>query len=81
MISTIRNVPLTEISNLKKLGSSNMESIHYRVLVVDDEEPIRKLIATMLSQQGHQCITASNGIELQRSFNLTQPYSPELTHR
>ena len=40
-----------------------MESIHYRVLVVDDEEPIRKLIATMLSQQGHQCITASNGIE------------------
>jgi DNA-binding NtrC family response regulator len=31
--------------------------------VVDDEEPIRKLIATMLSQQGHQCITASNGIE------------------
>lgn len=63
MISTIRNVPPTQISNMKKLGSLNMESIHYRVLVADDEEPIRKLIATMLSQQGHQCITASNGIE------------------
>ena len=63
MISTIRNVPPTQISNLKKLGNLNMESIHYRVLVADDEEPIRKLIATMLSQQGHQCITASNGIE------------------
>jgi CheY-like chemotaxis protein len=40
-----------------------MESIHYRVLVADDEEPIRKLIASLLSTKGHQCVTASNGIE------------------
>jgi diguanylate cyclase (GGDEF)-like protein len=59
----LRNVPLTEISNLTKLGNSNMESTHYRVLVVDDEEPIRKLLANMLSLKGHQCVTANNGIE------------------
>ncbi|MGZ6239554.1 MAG: response regulator, partial [Syntrophales bacterium] len=59
----LRNVPLTEISNLKKLGSSNMGSTHYKILVVDDEEPIRKLIATILSQKGHQCVTADNGLE------------------
>jgi diguanylate cyclase (GGDEF)-like protein len=63
MISTIRNVPLTEISNLKKLGSSNMESTHYKILVVDDEEPMRKLIVSLLSTKGHQCVTASNGLE------------------
>jgi len=63
MISTIRNVPLTEISNLKKLGSSNMVSTHYKILVVDDEEQMRKLIASLLSTKGHQCITARNGLE------------------
>ena len=40
-----------------------MESVHYRVLVVDDKEPIRKLIGTMLSLRGHQYVTANNGIE------------------
>jgi len=40
-----------------------MESTHYKILVVDDEEPIRKLIATILSQRGHQCVTADNGLE------------------
>lgn len=40
-----------------------MESSHYRVLVVDDEEPIRKLIANILSLKGHQYVTANNGIE------------------
>ena len=40
-----------------------MESIHYRVLVVDDEEPIRKLIASILSLKGHQYVTANNGME------------------
>ncbi len=33
----------------------------YKVLVVDDEEPIRKLIVALLSGQGHECVTASSG--------------------
>ena len=40
-----------------------MKSSLYKVLVVDDEEPIRKLIVTLLAQKGHQCIAVSNGFE------------------
>jgi diguanylate cyclase (GGDEF)-like protein len=40
-----------------------MESTHYKILVVDDDEPIRKLIVSLLSPRGHQCVTADNGRE------------------
>jgi diguanylate cyclase (GGDEF)-like protein len=40
-----------------------MESTHYKILVVDDEEQMRKLIASLLSTKGHQCVTANNGLE------------------
>ena len=40
-----------------------MECVHYNVLVVDDEEQMRTLIAMTLSQKGHQCVTAKNGHE------------------
>ena len=36
---------------------------HYRVLVVDDQEPMGKLVAVLLARLGHQCITARNGAE------------------
>jgi CheY-like chemotaxis protein len=35
----------------------------YRVLVVDDEEMIRRLIVRILSKQGQHCETASHGFE------------------
>ncbi len=34
-----------------------------RVLIVDDEEPVRKVIAVVLSQLGHHCQTAAGGEE------------------
>jgi len=40
-----------------------MESTHYKILVVDDDEPMRKLVVSLLSPRGHQCITASSGRE------------------
>jgi diguanylate cyclase (GGDEF)-like protein len=40
-----------------------MESTHYKILVVDDEEPMKKLIVSLLSAKGHQCVTANNGRE------------------
>lgn len=40
-----------------------MKPSHYKVLVVDDSELLRDLIVTLLSTKGHQCITASNGVE------------------
>ena len=33
------------------------------VLVVDDNEPMRETIASILSDKGHQCESAENGIE------------------
>jgi diguanylate cyclase (GGDEF)-like protein len=52
-----------ELLNLKTLKSLNMKSSHYKILVVDDEEATRKLIVDLLSQKGHQCLTANNGLE------------------
>jgi diguanylate cyclase (GGDEF)-like protein len=40
-----------------------MESTYYKILVVDDEESMRKLIVDFLSRKGHQCFAATNGRE------------------
>ena len=63
MRSAIRNVPLTQVSHLEGIGSPNTESSHYNILVVDDEEQIRKLIASLLATKGHHVTTARNGLE------------------
>jgi CheY-like chemotaxis protein len=34
-----------------------------RILVVDDEEPLRTLVARGLSLDGHSCLTAADGAE------------------
>ena len=35
----------------------------YNVLVVDDEEPVRKLVTTLMSRRGHQCFHATDGVD------------------
>ena len=35
----------------------------YTILVVDDEELIRKLVSSILSNLKHTCITANNGVD------------------
>lgn len=40
------------------------------ILVVEDEESIRKLVATVLQEQGYHVITASNGNEALRNLQL-----------
>ena len=35
----------------------------YNVLVVDDEEGVRKLVATLMSRRGHQCFQATDGVD------------------
>ena len=35
----------------------------YRVLIVDDEEPVSNLIVSLFSKYGHSCETAKDGIE------------------
>ena len=45
--------------------AKNLEKEHpkYSILVVDDEQPIRDLIATFLSKLGHSCFTAIDGVD------------------
>jgi CheY-like chemotaxis protein len=38
------------------------ESPKYTILVVDDEELIRKMVVTFLSKLGHSCLTAIDGV-------------------
>ncbi|MBM4340023.1 MAG: response regulator [Deltaproteobacteria bacterium] len=35
----------------------------YKILIVDDEKPIRELLVSFLSSSGHQCETANTGKE------------------
>jgi DNA-binding response OmpR family regulator len=55
-------------SNSKE-ESQSKKPYNYKVLVVDDEEAMRKMMITLLSRLGHQCITASNGIEALKIIN------------
>jgi DNA-binding response OmpR family regulator len=41
----------------------NLKPSQYKVLVVDDEAPMRELIVRLLSWKGHRCVTACNGLE------------------
>lgn len=40
-----------------------MANRSYKILIVDDELPIRGLLVSLLSSSGHQCETAGNGKE------------------
>ena len=35
----------------------------YKVLIVDDEEMVRKFLVSLLSQYGHSCEIAKDGLE------------------
>jgi putative nucleotidyltransferase with HDIG domain len=46
-----------------------------KILVVDDEEPIREVVSTLLEAQGFHCMTASNGRAAQE---LAPKFLPDL---
>jgi len=52
-----------ELQTNKEEGNQKEKLSNYKVLVVEDEEPLRKIVVAFLSRHGHQCITASNGVE------------------
>jgi DNA-binding NtrC family response regulator len=58
-----------EESNHKRKDGHQRNLSNYKVLVVDDEEPMRKMMSTLLLKIGHQCITASNGLEALNKLN------------
>jgi len=60
-------------------------SSKYKVLVVEDEEPLAKIVVAFLSRQGYECVTASNGVEalnkiLQNKFDavITDIVMPQM---
>jgi len=61
-----------ELLNFKTLESSNLKSSAYKVLIVDDEESMRNFMATLLSQRGHQCQTAMNGLDALDKISKTE---------
>lgn len=52
-----------ELEKNKEEGNQREKLSNYKVLVVEDEEPLRKVVVAFLSRHGHQCVTASDGIE------------------
>jgi CheY-like chemotaxis protein len=42
------------------------------ILVVDDEEPLRRLMARVLEQAGYRCLTAGDGVPALRLFELSR---------
>lgn len=59
--------PNTESPALARKGSTTNRP-KFRVLVVDDDGPMRRLIADLLSEHGYQCMTARNGMEALNQF-------------
>jgi len=46
-----------------------------KILIVDDEEPIREVVSTMLEAQGFQCATANNG---RVALEMIPKFAPDL---
>jgi len=74
-----------EVGNNEGKEDQKKELSKYQILVVDDEEPMRKLIFKLLSNQGYRCIEANNGIEalnkaIQNKFDavITDIVMPEM---
>ena len=44
-----------------------------KILLVDDEEYIRRLYSEELSEEGYEVVTVATGHDLLRKINLTQP--------
>lgn len=52
---------------------SNLESHKEKILVVDDEASIRRILETRLSMIGYDVVTASDGEEALKTFRLSAP--------
>ena len=45
-----------------------------RILIVDDEEPIREIVASMLTMAGYKCQQASSGVEALAILNSGEEF-------
>lgn len=55
------------------INSKQSLEIPWRILVVDDEASIRRIVAFRLQEDGYQVLTATNGVEALEIFNQNLP--------
>lgn len=53
--------------------SKEQGQIKWKILVVDDEPAIRRIIAFRLEEKGYEVITAANGVEALETYNQNLP--------
>ncbi len=57
---------LDDIQPAEELGPGRAEGVrasrNYRILVVDDEAPVRELLRRWLTNDGYDCVTAASGV-------------------
>ena len=51
----------------------NASALQTKILIVDDETEIRELVTGVLEMEGHQVVTASNGMEAMERLEKDQP--------
>ena len=60
-------------TTLLNAGAKQLDQIAWKILIVDDEAAIRRIVAFRLQQGGYQTLSASNGVEALETFNQTFP--------
>lgn len=65
-------ITATQVS-VNNLNSKQLDEITWKILVVDDEASIRRIVAFRLQQSGYQIMTATNGLEALEVFNQMLP--------
>ena len=64
---------LTAEAPVLNIPSKQSDEVPWKVLVVDDEASIRRIVAFRLQQNGYNILTAANGVEALEIFNQTLP--------
>src|SRR5881394_1810802 len=66
--------PMAETQTRASTGSKRIADVdRKRVLVIDDDLPLRGMLAAALRQHGFQVLLAGDGAEGQRALNIHKP--------
>ena len=65
MLWSVPQSPAAVFSSVKEFATRRKQELKQpiRVLVVDDEEPVRKFVARVLQDGGYEIVTAGDGLE------------------
>lgn len=66
-------MPAITQTEIPSMSTKRAGEIPWKVLVVDDEASIRRIVAFRLQHNGYNVLTAANGIEALEVFNQTLP--------